>query len=134
MKKLVLICGFIASVIFPQFVFAAAELVDPQPVAVPTNIKVEDVTKNIKRALVGRGWTIDGESEGKIDAVLYLRSHVARVSISYTKEKVGLTYVSSENLDYKEKKGKRYIHKNYLTWANNVMLDINKNLQLASLE
>jgi hypothetical protein len=134
MKKLLAVFFLMISVVLPQSSFAATEIVDPNPVLVPANMKSEDLVKNIKRALVGRGWAIEKESAGKIDAVLYLRSHVARVSLNYSDKDVKLVYVSSENLDYKEKKGKRYIHKNYLSWVNNVMMDINKNLQLAALD
>jgi hypothetical protein len=134
MKKLLAVFFLMISVVLPQSSFAATEIVDPNPVLVPANMKSEDLVKNIKRALVGRGWVIEKESAGKIDAVLYLRSHVARVSLNYSDKDVKLVYVSSENLDYKEKNGKRYIHKNYLSWVNNVMMDINKNLQLAALD
>jgi hypothetical protein len=134
MKKFLAVFFLMISVVLPQSSFAAKEIIDPQPVLVPANMKSVDVVKNIKRALVGRGWTVEQELEGKIDAVLYLRTHVARVSLNYSDKEIGLTYVSSENLDYKEKKGKRYIHKNYISWVNNVMMDINKNLQLAAIE
>jgi hypothetical protein len=88
----------------------------------------------IKRALVGRTWVVSAERPGEIDATLNLRKHVARVKISYDAEQVSLVYVSSENLDFKEKRGERRIHKNYLSWVNNVLTDISRNLQIAALE
>lgn len=113
---------------------AAAELVDPAPVVVPSGISEKELVKQIKKAFVGRNWTIEKEENGSIKATLYLRSHVARVAADYTKDQVNLTYISSENLNYKERKDKRLIHKNYLTWIQNVRNDLNKNLQLAVLD
>lgn len=134
MKNLLAVFLLMISVALPQAAIAAAELVDPQPIPVPANIKQDNLVKHIKRALIGRGWTVEKESAGTINAVLHLRSHVARVALNYSDKEVALVYLSSENLGYKEKKGKRYIHKNYLTWANNVLLDINKSLQLESIQ
>lgn len=115
-------------------VFAAAELVNPPPIVVPDDLSYEQIEKDIKRAMVGRGWLVEEESDGEITAVLRLRSHVARILIEYSSEKVNISYVSSENLKYREKKGKRTIHKNYLSWINNLASDINKNLQLTALD
>lgn len=134
MKKWLSVLIVIMSFLVPQAAMAARELVDPPAVTIPEAVKAAEAAKIIKTSLVTRGWTVEKESAGKIDAVLYLRSHVARVSLNYSDKDVKLVYVSSENLDYKEKKGKRYIHKNYLSWVNNVMQDINKNLQLATLD
>ena len=39
-----------------------------------------------------------------------------------------------ENLDFKEKRGQRQIHKNYLSWVNNVVVDATRHLQLAALD
>lgn len=127
---LVLLCGLGMSAL----VMAAAELVDPAPLAVPKGISEKELVRNIKKAFVGRNWTIEGEEPGKITGTLYIRSHVARVAANYTKDQVTFTYIASDNLAYKEKKGKRYIHKNYLTWVQNVRNDLNKNLQLQALE
>lgn len=111
----------------------AAVLVNPDPVAVPAELNNKQIVTEIKRALVGRGWVVASEEPGTINATLNLRSHVARVAISYDAKQVHLAYVSSDNLKYKEKNGKRTIHKNYLSWVNNLMGDIYRNLQTAAL-
>lgn len=36
-------------------VFAAAELVNPPPIVVPDDLSYEQIEKDIKRAMVGRG-------------------------------------------------------------------------------
>lgn len=113
---------------------AAAELFDPPPVAVPAGISEKELVKQIKKAFVGRNWTIEQEEAGSIKGTLYLRTHVARVAADYTEDQVTFTYLSSENLDYKERKGKRLIHKNYLAWIQYVRNDLNRNLQLEVLD
>ncbi|MCK7592375.1 hypothetical protein [Pseudomarimonas salicorniae] len=127
---LFLLLGLLAT---PFSAMAAAELVDPDPLAVPAGVDGETVATEIKRALIGRGWVVTGEQPGRIDASLHLRAHVARVAISFDTESVRVNYVSSDNLDYREKKGRRYIHKNYLSWVNNVLTDLSRNLQMATL-
>ncbi len=113
---------------------AATLLVDPDPIAIPSGMSADVVHKEIKRALVVRGWVISSEQPDQIHATLNLRAHVARIAISHGSGTVSVSYVSSENLDFKEKKGKRYIHKNYRSWVNNVLTDISRNLQLVTLE
>jgi hypothetical protein len=112
---------------------AREELVDPGPVAVPAGLAAEKVAMAIKAALIGRTWTVAKESPGHIDATLYVRSHVARIAITYDAREVRIAYVGSDNLDYKEKNGKRYIHKNYLSWIGNLISDLSRHLQTPGL-
>lgn len=107
---------------------------DPDPIMVPAGLQAEAVAKEIKRALIGRNWTITGEQPGQIDSTLNLRAHVARIRVEFDAEKVRIHYVSSENLKYEEKKGERVIHKNYQSWINNVVTDLNRGLQLQALD
>lgn len=111
-----------------------APLVDPDPVAVPAGLELKAVEREIKRALIGRGWTITAEADGQIDSTLNVRAHSARVRISYDTQRVALAYVSSDNLAYEEKRGERLIHKNYASWVNNVLTDLSRGLQIAAIE
>ena len=111
-----------------------APLSDPDPVSVPEGVTIKTVEREIKRALIGRGWTITAEQDGVIDSTLNVRAHSARVRISYDGSRVALNYVSSDNLAYEEKRGERFIHKNYASWINNVMSDLSRGLQLAAIE
>lgn len=111
----------------------AVALANPDPIAIPANVPAEQIAKDIKRAMINRGWTVSAESDGRIDATLNLRAHVARVAITWDGKQVAIGYVSSENLKYEEKKGQPLIHKNYLSWVNNLASDISANLQLSSL-
>ena len=130
-RRLLLLALFLA---FPFVAQAAAPLVDPDPVAVPAGLDADAVAKEIKRALIGRTWTVTGERPGEIDATLNLRKHVARITIGYDTKQVHVAYVSSENLDFKEKRGQRQIHKNYMSWVGNVVTDISRNLQIATMQ
>ena len=105
------------------------ELRDPMPVAVPAGISQEVLTESIKRVLAGRGWEVTGESEGTIDSTLFIREHVARIHITYDARQVAFTYVDSVNLEYQEKKGKRFIHGNYIGWIDYLISDLNLRLQ-----
>jgi hypothetical protein len=112
---------------------AATALVDPDPIAIPAGLSSEQVTNDIKRALVARGWVVSKEEPGRIDATLNLRAHVARIAITHGDGQVRVAYVSSENLKYRVKNGQRTIHKNYLSWVNNLVTDISRNLQISAM-
>lgn len=112
----------------------AADLIDPAPIAVPASMNAAQVNTEIKRALINRGWSVVNEKPGVIDASLALRSHRANIKIAHDRSQVVITYVSSDNLDYKEKKGKRLIHRNYNSWINNLAGDISKNLQMTTIQ
>lgn len=105
----------------------AAILNDPEPMVIPPELTDKQVVTEIKRALVGRGWVVTDEKPGQLDASLSLRSHIARIAIEHGGDKLQIRYVSSENLKYKEKNGERHIHKNYLSWINNLSGDISRN-------
>ncbi len=111
-----------------------AELVNPAPVAVPAGITQEQAVKDIKRALAGRGWVVALEQPGHIESMLNLREHVARIDIKYDARDVVVTYLDSRNLDYKMKNGKASIHRNYLSWIDNITRDIATNMQLSVAE
>lgn len=109
-------------------------LVNPDPVALPAGLSEEAMVKDLKRALLGRGWEVEAERPGEIDAILRLRDHVAKIRIAYTASDVRIAYVDSTNLDYKNKKGTPHIHRNYLSWIDNIVRDFRTNLQLTLAE
>jgi hypothetical protein len=111
-----------------------APLIDPDPILVPQGLSADAVQREIKRALMVRGWVLTAEQPGQIDATLNLRAHVARARIDFDHQRVRWSYVSSENLAYEEKRGERRIHKNYASWVNNVLTDISVGLQVAANE
>ena len=111
----------------------AAVLVDPPPINVPAGLSAKDVSKAIRSGIVQRGWVVLKDEKDVIDAQLNVRTHEVRVSIAYDPKQVKITYVSSQNLDYDEKKGVRHIHKKYNQWIDNMVQDIQRQLQVTAI-
>ncbi|MEJ1963041.1 MAG: hypothetical protein WDO56_16410 [Gammaproteobacteria bacterium] len=109
---------------------ARAVLVDPEPIPVPAGIAAGDVAKAIKVGIIRRGWAVTKDENSQIDAVLNVRTHVLKVAIPYSAREVSIKYVGSENLDYQEKNGVKYIHNKYISWTRNIQTDIQRELQL----
>jgi hypothetical protein len=105
-------------------------LTDPEPIAVPAGLKIEQVAKAIKASLVGRTWAVTQEDPGHIVSTLHLREHMAKIDIAYDLQTIRIRYLDSGELMYAEKKGQRMIHRNYLAWIQNIVNDINRNLTL----
>lgn len=111
-----------------------APLANPPAIAIPAKLSDKVVVKEIKRALLQRGWEIDSESPGVINSTLHLREHVAKIKVSYGDAQVNLAYVDSTNLDYKKNSnGTEEIHPNYLGWMQFLASDIKANLGVAAL-
>lgn len=107
-------------------------LVDPAPIAIPDGMTEAQVKKSVRAALLGRGWLIDADTPGKIVSTLNVRKHMAKVEVNYDAKQIGIKHLASENLLEEEEKGQRVIHRRYLEWINNLVLDINRNLQLVT--
>ena len=105
-------------------------LADPEPIAVPAGLKLEQVAKAIKASLVGRTWAVTQEEPGHIVSTLNLREHMAKIDIAYDLQAIKIRYLDSGELLYAEKKGQRVIHRNYLSWIQNLVNDVNRNLTL----
>ena len=105
-------------------------LADPQPIAVPAGLKVEQVSKAIRAALAGRAWAVTSEEPGHIVSTLNVREHMAKIDIVYDLQTIAIKYLESGELMYAEKKGQRMIHRNYLNWILNLVNDMNRNLVL----
>ena len=83
-----------------------------------------EVEKAIFRAGGGLGWVMKKIKDGKIQATLTLRQHVAVVIISYDSKEYSIMYQDSTNLDYNS--AANTIHKNYNGWVQN----LNKAIQV----
>jgi hypothetical protein len=105
-------------------------LADPQPLAIPAGLNVDQVSRAIKAALVGRTWAVTQDDPGHIVATLNLREHMAKIDIAYDLQTITIRYLDSGQLMYAEKKGQRMIHRNYLSWIQNLMTDMSRNLTL----
>jgi hypothetical protein len=109
-----------------------APLVDPQPLAVPAGLTAKDVSKAIHSGIAARGWVVSKDEKGQIDATLNNREHQVVIAIVYDAKQVKVNYVSSQNMNFSEKNGTRYIHPKYTQWTQNVMADISRELQVAT--
>ena len=109
-----------------------AELRDPAPIAANA-----DQAKNIsaiKKALQERGWVLEKEGPGQIDAMVVVRGkHTAKVTIKHDQSTIQILYRDSANLEYEvDSKGRRTIHDNYMSWVNNLRNDIARHLSLSN--
>jgi hypothetical protein len=111
-----------------------APLVDPSPLAVPAGLTAKDVSKAIRTGIASRGWIVNKDEKGQIDATLNNREHQVVIAIVYDAKQVKVNYVSSQNMNYSEKNGTRYIHKKYTQWTQNVIADISRELQMATIK
>ena len=109
---------------------AATPLVDPAPIAVPAGLDDKAVAKAIRLGGAQRGWLVTRQDPGAMELTLNIRTHMAKVGVKYDTRSIQLTYLDSTNLDYEEKKGNRYIHRNYPKWVNNLANDITVQLAL----
>jgi hypothetical protein len=108
-------------------------LTDPDPLPVPAGLKIEQVSKAIKAGIASRtGWTVTKEEAGQIEATLNVRQHMLKVNIPYSTTSVALKYVDSQNLDYSEKKGVKYIHNKWTGWTRNLLSDIQRELSVVA--
>lgn len=104
-------------------------LTDPDPISVPAGLKADEVGKAIKAGIASRtGWTVTKEESGQIEATLNVRQHMLKVNIPYSTTQVAIKYVDSQNLDYSEKKGVKYIHNKWVGWTRNLSSDIQREL------
>src|SRR5262249_4338049 len=99
-------------------------LTDPEPVAVPAGLQLEQVATANKAALVGRTCAVTQEEPGHIISTLNLRQHMAKIDVVYDLQTVKIKYLDSGELLYAEKNGQRMIHHNYLAWIQNIVNDL----------
>jgi hypothetical protein len=100
-----------------------AELQRPPRVSVGP-LPTSDVEAAIYEGCSKKKWIPSKISDGRIEATLYLRTHVAVVDIDYDADSFQVHYVRSENLNYKNRNGEELIHPNYNAWVKNPIADI----------
>lgn len=109
----------------------SAELVDPAPVQIGCALKSDQIVKGITSGLVGRGWYLTKKQPGHLTAQILVRGkYTLVVSIKYTDKMYDIDFVSSNNLNYHESDGKKYIHPNANSWMQNINNDIHAQLSL----
>lgn len=96
--------------------------IDAQPIS--GKHTMQQVEKAIVRAGRTLGWRMHPKESGRMEGVLYLRTHMAKVDIMYDTSKYSIKYKDSSNLEYDDKTGT--IHSNYNGWIEN----LNKAIQV----
>ncbi|TNJ34659.1 hypothetical protein [Arenimonas terrae] len=72
-----------------------------------------------------RGWQLIEEAPGRMVLRNVIRGkHTVVVAVVYDPQGFQIEYVSSENLNYKERRGQAYIHPKYHQWVANLAQDI----------
>ena len=105
MRFVTLFLAALSAIAFSSQVMArSAPLVDPDPIDVPAGLTDKQIAKEIKRALLQRGWEVTGEKSGEIEGTLHLRTHMAKIRIGYDSKQVSITYLDSNDLEYAEKR------------------------------
>jgi hypothetical protein len=105
----------------------SAPLFTPAPIG--ANADVETTRSAIHQALSQTEWALEKEVAGEILAKLEVRTHVARVRITYDSTRVDIIYVASDNLMYEEGVGGAVIHKQYNVWVDGLAKAIQAALQ-----
>lgn len=81
---------------------------------VPSGLTINQVEKNIVKALVQKGWEVKANNGGMILAEIMVRTHTARIEITFNANQYSINYVDSTNLKYNAKKNT--IHRSYNNW------------------
>lgn len=105
--------------------------VQKSPIISEKKLAQNDMYKAIYAAGVTLGWNITKIEPGLALGELKLRSHTARVNISYNEKDYSITYKNSINLNYDKEKGT--IHSNYNGWIQNLEKGINTQIKLLSM-
>jgi hypothetical protein len=72
-----------------------------------------------------RGWQLIEDAPGRLTLRNVIRGkHTVVVAVVYDPRGFQIEYVSSENLNYKERRGQAYIHPKYHQWIANLAQDI----------
>lgn len=86
-----------------------------------------NVHKAITLAINKRGWHVDKDKPGMIEASIKVRHHSATIGITYSPTGYNIAYKNSVNLDHKGDN----IHRNYNKWV--ILLDREIQQQLLAL-
>ena len=108
------------------------------PLKMPTPITYTadqgDARTAVLNVLAGRGWVAVSDAHGVIRARLALRKHVAEVDVRYGNGQISFEHVNSSGLEEGVgTDGEAVIHKNYVSWLENLRMDLEAQLSWAAL-
>ena len=99
-------------------------LYEPNPIHVTSTTNKSKIRGEVLHILAVRGWEIDKDWEEFVEATKRKRRHTATVRVHYDRREVRIQYFSSQNIKYRYKNGKRYIHKIYNRWVQDLERDL----------
>jgi hypothetical protein len=100
--------------------------VENASVVVTDQASLKDIKKAILVAGAGLGWQMKETEPGVITGTLYLRKHMAKVQIPYSKTEYSIHYQDSYELGYDGTN----IHSNYNGWIQNLDHAIRSSLSI----
>jgi hypothetical protein len=102
--------------------------IEDEPISLKTDgtsFTDQEVRIAIIDGCIAKGWSAILDEEGAIHAKILVRKRYAvEVEITHTPESYSITYVSSDNLNYNDKR--QTIHGKYNRWIQNLRASINK--------
>jgi hypothetical protein len=110
---------------------------DPYVLVPPKGITLGGLDKAIDQALAQRQWSkedVSAESPRVRKIGYSIRKHKIVMKLEYDVNKIQLTYVSSENLNYEQPKYLRFIHPKYNTWVKQLVDEIELNIKDENLK
>ena len=85
----------------------------------------DDLRGAITAAGALRGWQLIEEAPGRLTLRNVIRGkHTVVVAVVYDAQGFQIDYVSSENLNFRQRRGQAYIHPKYHQWVANLAQDI----------
>jgi hypothetical protein len=105
---------------------AASQIQTVEGSPIPEGLNDTQIVKAMQSAGGVRGWIVKKIEPGQLEATIYVRSHMAQVTIEYTPSSYAIRYKDSTNLDYKNGK----IHRSYNKWVQNLNMDIQRALAM----
>lgn len=121
-----LICAIALTVSVDAWAARVQPIQNVENAPIPNGLSMQKIKEAMVKAGAIRNWVVTEEGPGELLATLHLRSHVAKVAITYDTEGYSITYRDSTNLKYKAGK----IHRNYNSWVQNLNGDIQLTLSL----
>lgn len=104
------------------------------PQSWPKSLGAQKVGDSIKKALQNRGWILESEASGHMDAKMESTGrYMAKIAIDYDERQIAIRYAGSEGLDYeKHADGRVTIHRRFNHWMSILHDDITRNLSFAN--
>lgn len=98
----------------------AAKILTIEDAPIEGNLSLSQIKEKIITAGKKRGWRTKEIAPGHLEAIIHVRTHMAKVDIKFDQKSYSISYKDSTNLDHKPGK----IHRAYNNWVTNLNNDI----------